>query len=198
MLDQHAVARIHVNAVAIGIDGADGQVPRGEVFAKQRMNGPELLVLRREIFKHRIGAAGELDQHRAARVAKLAEIQRRPKNRTAGDGDIRRIGRTEQGPMTFAEFAFPADRDDGIIGNVRAAKQVGTRRKLQRRVGAQDEAAGQEHAFGELHRAAAGRSTLVERALDRAGVFRHAVSFRTKIKHVQRRLFSGENGGDNI
>src|ERR1019366_6641890 len=57
-LEQHAVAGVHVEAVTIGVHRADGQVAGGEVFAEQHVDGPELLVLRGEIFQHRVGAAG--------------------------------------------------------------------------------------------------------------------------------------------
>ena len=198
MLDGHAVAGIHIHAVAVGVHGAEGEVAGGQIFAEQQVDGPELLVLRGEIFQHGVGAAGQFDQHRAARVAELAEGNRRTENRAAGEGDVGGVGRGDQGAVALAKFALPADVHDGVIRNVRTAEQVRVRGQLQRGVGVQDEAAGQINPLRHQHRAAAVFGAGVERFLDGGGVLRQAVALRAKIKDIQCRFLGGQKGRGQI
>ncbi len=184
-VNQHAVARIHVYPIAIGPHGADDEVAGGELAAEQDMDGPKLLVLRGEVIQQDVGAAGQFDQHRAARTAQLAEGQRRTKNRPPSDGDVRRVAGGDQRPVARPEFALPAHVFKRIIGDVRAADQTGARRQFQRGVGVRYEAAGQIHPVRQHHGTPAGFAAGVQRLLNGGGVLRHPVALGAEIGHVQ-------------
>ena len=186
MLDAHVLARIHVDAVAVGVGGADQEIPGSEVSAEEQMDGPEALVLGRETVQHDVGRVCQFDQSRAAWVAQSAQADGRAEDRArTEDGEVAGLLGRDERPVAVRKFAFPAHAHQGIILDVGAAHEAGPRFKFQCGLRPENDAASQVDSRWHDDGAASRARTGIERFLERGRILGMSVARCAEIADVE-------------
>lgn len=180
VVDSDVGAGIDVDAVAVALRGADGQISGEHVLAIEEMDGPEPAIAIGEILEADISAIDEFHHQRPARIAEPADFHITRERSGTVDCDVVGILRIDQRAMALNGCAFIAHGDQRIVGRVRASDDDRVFLEIERGIASDLNAANEVMPGWDDDPAASDRAG-VESILKVGGYIRFAIAGRTEL-----------------